>query len=375
MIENSEFFMVLPSNASPDTHPNNTATDFTVSLQNPIKLAAKRSWKVALMDMCYSHERIKDSGIRYRFYGEWRQVYPFKLSITYPDYRISPRELNFGNTESAMINIECVVNKNTNLLGIWSSKVFQLKTTLGKEVMSQYHSYYELFYCYDDVSASSYFPIPDLHQTVTIELSITAYFYINHESNSPLPKHILTRSRHEIVQHMIEAYTWIFHELRLEDNIVKFGLANRVYYIKFYGGLSELLGFSNNDDEFRASDSENTKLSTYPDYKRALSTFQGNAIAMKHYGNHNLHIYSNICENVDIGNSKIPLLKSVSIDTSPATGEHGYMRNIIVAYPTYVAVRTKTISKVHIDIRNSAGQKVAFQNGSTTVITLHFKCS
>ena len=43
MKEDSDFFMVLPSNASPDTHPKNTATDFTVSLQNPIKLDPKRS--------------------------------------------------------------------------------------------------------------------------------------------------------------------------------------------------------------------------------------------------------------------------------------------------------------------------------------------
>ena len=49
MKEDSDFFMVLPSNASPDTHSKNTATDFTVSLQNPIKLDPKRSWKVALI--------------------------------------------------------------------------------------------------------------------------------------------------------------------------------------------------------------------------------------------------------------------------------------------------------------------------------------
>ena len=70
----------------------------------------------------------------------------------------------------------------------------------------------------------------------------------------------------------------------------------------------------------------------------------------------------------------MPLLKTVSIDTSPATGVHGYSRNLIVSYPMYVDVRNKTISKVHIDIRNSSNQKIEFQNGSITVLTLHFKC-
>ena len=76
MKEDSDFFMVLPSNASPYTHPKNTATDFTVSLQNPIKLDPKRSWKVALMDMSHCHERLKDCGITYKFYGEQHHVFP-----------------------------------------------------------------------------------------------------------------------------------------------------------------------------------------------------------------------------------------------------------------------------------------------------------
>jgi len=31
-----DFYMVLPSNASPDTHPNNTAGDFIVNWENPV---------------------------------------------------------------------------------------------------------------------------------------------------------------------------------------------------------------------------------------------------------------------------------------------------------------------------------------------------
>ena len=290
MKKDSDFYMVLPSNASPDMHPKNTATDFTVSLQNPIKLDPKRSWTVALMDMCYSHERIIDCGITYRFYGEWRQVYPFKIMITYPAYQVSPKVLNFGNTESAMIAIECSVNKKDDILGFWSKKPFQLKTIRGKEVMSQFHPYWQQFYCNDDVNTSYYFPNKKSNQIIAIDFSITASFFMDQESNFRFPKHILLRSPVEIVHYMIEACHWIFHELHLDNNVVKFGLAERVYSIKFCPGLGELFGFGNKD-EFQATDVEKEKLSMYPDYKRALSTFEGNAIPVLHYGNHNLHIF------------------------------------------------------------------------------------
>ena len=51
-----------------------------------------------------------------------------------------------------------------------------------------------------------------------------------------------------------------------------------------------------------------------------------------------------------------------------------YSRNLIVSYPMYVDVRNNVISKVHINIPNSNNQKIEFQNGSITVLTLHFKC-
>jgi len=326
MKEDSDFFMVLPSNASPDTHPKNTATDFTVSLQNPIKLDPKRSWKVALMDMSHSHERLKDCGITYRFYGKQRHVFPIQVTISHPDYQVSPKFLNLGNRETGMITIECSIYKKDDILGFWSEKIpFELKTWHGKEVKSTYHQQWKQFYCNDDYPVSRYFPYmqppPVGPLTMTIHCSIIAYFK-SEENNIPIPNHIMMRSPFEIVQYMSDSCGMIFNNLHLEDHMVKFGLAERVHYIKFFGGFGPLIGFSN--DVFQATATEKENLSLYHEYKRALSTFQGESISLLHYGNHNFHILSNICKNVDVGNAKMPLLKTVSIDTSPATGVHGY---------------------------------------------------
>jgi len=373
MIENSDFHMVLPSNASPNMHPNNTATDFTVSLQNPIKLDPKKSWKVALMDMCYSHERLEDCGISYRFYTNQRHAYQFQILISYPDYKVGPRFLQLGNAETGIITIETSIWKDQ--VYFWSKTIpFQLKTLRGAEVKCEWEDFWQQYYCFDPNYVTNYFPIKNkVHDTAMLNYSIIAYFGSEREYVS-IPKHIITRTPNEIVQYMIEWGREIFHNLRLDGNVVKFGLAKRVFYVKFVGGFSQLLGF--NKDEFQPDADERLKLSSiYSNYERAVSSsFEGKPIPQIHYTDKNLHIYCNMCKNVDVGNTKIPLLKSVSIDTSPATGVHGYVRNIIFAYPTYVEVRNKIISKIHIDIRDSVGKKVKFQSGSITVMTLQFKC-
>ena len=370
MNENSDFYMILPSNASPDTHPTNTAADFTVSLQTPIKLNSKKLWKVALMDMTYSHEQIKDCGITYRFYSEWRQEYHIKLAISYPDYKITPKYFKFGNVD-AYINIECSIWKD--VLYLWSQKPFHLKPAQGKERISQFDAAWQQYYCTHDFRISQYYRLGEFKPTLTINESIVAFHYLDHESYFPFPKQIMIQSPLQLAQYMMQACGHIFHDLHFENDALKFGFAERVHSIKFCKGLGELLGFGNKD-EFHATEAERQNLELYKDYKKTFTTFKGKALSSLQYSNHNIHIFSDICKSVVVGNKKIPLLKSISVDNSPATGTHGYVRNVSVAYPTYVDVRSNIISKVHIFIRNSANQKMVFQKGSEAVITLQFKC-
>ena len=58
--------MVLPSNSNPDIHPNNNASNFTVSWENPICL--NNNWKVALTEMTYIYSPFSltsEHGIEY----------------------------------------------------------------------------------------------------------------------------------------------------------------------------------------------------------------------------------------------------------------------------------------------------------------------
>ena len=49
----NEFYMVLPSNSSPQTYPRNIAADYIVGWDAPIELDPNENWKVALTEASY----------------------------------------------------------------------------------------------------------------------------------------------------------------------------------------------------------------------------------------------------------------------------------------------------------------------------------
>lgn len=324
--------------------------------------------------MTYSYDmptQFQDSGIHFGKYGEWPQQYSFKVTISLPDYKISEKFVTLGRERATQIKIECHMNKNINTLEFWSQTALQLKTTSGRWAQIRYNTYYDQYYCRDSEYASEYFPNPQLNKTVTLDFTIIAYFYFDIQNTFRIPKEMIRRSPFEIVQYMIEHCDWLLEDLHLENNVVKFKLIDRVYYIEFFGDLGQRLGFSKNN--IHATPAEKKKLSREPYYKRIPTVYQGNSIPLLHHGHYNLHIYSNICKDMAFGNAKLPLLRSLSIDTSQISDLHGNIRNLIPAHPMYVDVRNKTISKIRIDIRDSNNQKILFQKGSDVVLTLHFK--
>ena len=52
-MRSDDFYMVLPSNSSPDTYPNNSAGDFIVNWENPVELDPDANWHVALTELNY----------------------------------------------------------------------------------------------------------------------------------------------------------------------------------------------------------------------------------------------------------------------------------------------------------------------------------
>jgi hypothetical protein len=86
-------------------------------------------------------------------------------------------------------------------------------------------------------------------------------------------------------------------------------------------------------------------------------------------GIHSLYIYCDILEHVCLGDVKAPLLRIVD-----ARGKNCEMRYRHYDQLTYVPLQKKHFESVEIDIRDSFGEKIAFENGQV-IVTLHFRQS
>ena len=117
-IDDDDFYMVLPSNASPNTHPDNNAANFTVSWETPIILDPNVKWKVALTELSYiyhPHTISSNLSIYYEKFDEESenftrtvklkkngQSFYFEPDIIYSDNKKWPLTLNMHGWKVAI---------------------------------------------------------------------------------------------------------------------------------------------------------------------------------------------------------------------------------------------------------------------------------
>ena len=102
-------------------------------------------------------------------------------------------------------------------------------------------------------------------------------------------------------------------------------------------------------------------------YEDETLKFKSGSVCDVIRGFNSLLVYCNMLEHVLVGNTKVPLLRTI-----PISGRSG--DNVHVSYdkPQYVPIQQKHFDSLEIDIRNDVGQPVPFESGKV-VITLHFR--
>ena len=80
------------------------------------------------------------------------------------------------------------------------------------------------------------------------------------------------------------------------------------------------------------------------------------------------YIYTDIIDLQYVGNTRVPLLKTVVINynSSQNTSWTHYDN------PQYLAINKTEITSIHIDIKDEFGDKILFENGNFS-IKLHFR--
>ena len=147
-----------------------------------------------------------------------------------------------------------------------------------------------------------------------------------------------------------------------------FKMGDKVFRIKFNGGLNFVLGFY--ESEFRMLNPSQLKI-----VKGAVnpSTYQADIAPQLNRGVKNMYIYASCCAPVYVGHTRVPLLKNIFVDASQDANIHGHVRNLSVQNPMYVSVAASTMNSIEINIRNDTGNIIGFPKGAITVLTLHFK--
>jgi hypothetical protein len=124
--------------------------------------------------------------------------------------------------------------------------------------------------------------------------------------------------------------------------------------IIFSTGIGNILGYSEKEDNvFGHTNSVITLHNTYNTEVNCQALF----------------VYCDILEHVIVGDTKAPLLRSISV-----SGKHGDIVREIYDKPMYVPVQKKHFESIEIDIRSDFGEPVPFVNGKS-LMTLYFRMS
>ena len=84
-----------------------------------------------------------------------------------------------------------------------------------------------------------------------------------------------------------------------------------------------------------------------------------------------IYIYSSLTAPIHVGDSKVPLLKSLWVDTKNYS--YGDIINVVMQKPMYLPIYSKTINDIEINIRKDTGEYLPLTNNTVTSLTLHFK--
>lgn len=84
-------------------------------------------------------------------------------------------------------------------------------------------------------------------------------------------------------------------------------------------------------------------------------------------GLQHIYVYTDIAENVPVGDTSAPLLRIVN-----AEGKHGQQIHKYYDRPRYLPLQKKHFDSVIIDIRDDTGRNVPFEYGKVVVI-LHLR--
>jgi len=361
-----DFYVVLPSNSNPETHPNNNASKYIVSWENPINFGNSRDWRVALTEMTYnfSPQTVTNSyGIEYNILE--RDVWSRKMALHAVKGRGPVVKMN-------------TLKPSTSFKHITSNTPQVTFTTDGRLVINSDDSFRLIFKSKEQAkmcgfnqssnvstaAASANFHRLEADErffkTIDQSIQVDDIHFIQHSFIHQRVGVIFFRKAvhwndvAELVTALHETFREIFDNVQFLEasQRIQLHLKPIITSIRFLGGLNLILGFS--------------QIS----YANAILT--SDFAPHLNRGLNNLYVYASICAPIQVGHSRVPLLRSVWVNVNKSFFP-AEIRNVDIKHPMYVPINSASITSIEINIRTDSGALVPFNEGSITSLTLHFK--
>lgn len=373
-----EFYMVLPSNSSPKTYPLNIAADYIVGWDTPIELDPNENWKVALteasyiyhphtissnLDIEYEYMKTRTTWINCNFHLV--QMHPGKLEIT-------PVSKQYGPVVPGI-----VFNDIKLKFHIKSNGLFEVTANLPFKITDEKHLGMDGEADQTQTGVYQLIGSKNLHEVVgtlyqiPLTISVNVFDFAPEISVFKFPTDKTFTTPLLLFTYMREQCKAVFSDISVTTTAAKkmiFTMGNKVFRIKFNGGINFVLGFY--ESEFKMLNPHQLKTA-----KDAVnpSTYQADIPPQLNRGVKNMYIYASCCAPVYVGHTRVPLLKNIFVDAGQDANIHGHVRNLSVQNPMYVKVAASTLNSIEINIRNDAGNIIGFPKGAITVLTLHFR--
>ena len=363
------FYVILPSNASMDLHPDNKQTRYTTVLAKPIEL--NDNYEVAVVELSYSSmfhiPTIYYISIdNYLFKNKWSNL-KIELEFDILTYR--------NNLNAVLIKndlIDRIINKA--LLDEENS----LKLYLSQNIVDNVNKIEDYFISYTQKNAE----IDDWFEDYNTNV---VYSNVGRSlANIPTKEAELIYLRGTNLVQLLNVYNvpkastlFSLIDARYNDESKSWQFIDDILIDYRFGPIQHKIRKSildSKDEELRRIEPlvKNMEF-TFDTITKDLN-FKLNNVNYSYKINSNLnslyaYIYTDFIEPQYVGNTLSPCIKSLVLNKNDA--------NIMVSsfdYPHYVRVNKNIINTILIDIRDTAAEPIKFSNiNSQAIVKLHFR--
>lgn len=382
-----DFYIVLPSNANPGTHPNNAANKYTVAWETPILFGNAHDWRVALMEMSYNY---CPQSVTSGFGIEFTESTVFTLDKIVEIHRMNGLDPYISNTDrrhEVNPSLESVRKELLDLSASWPTCSIDSHDRL---VMTSQYQFAIQFTTTADAKIAGFEKLMNVstpldHTSGLFSLTANNPFNkrekdgdekakgagdevdiynvkltqrsnkVDVKKSGYFDKAMLWQNIDQLLASIKETFSNVFAKIEVDSSSngrIKFELNKEITSVRFLNGLNFVLGFS------RTKLTNATEVADFPpQLNRGLT---------------HMYVYASICAPIQVGHMRVPLLKSIWLDLAKSYS-HDEVRNVDIRHPMYLPINSANMNSIEINIRTDSGALVPFTDGSVTSITLHFK--